>query len=84
MSAGVGYSLGPLTPDQIDFLHGAPLGVLVATANGEVDLNRLAHQELANRGYDRLGVWVGFKQARIEYQTAIEGLGTASARNDSR
>jgi hypothetical protein len=67
MSAGVGYSLGPLTPDQIDFIHVAPVSVLVAAANGEVDLNRLALQELANRGYDRQGNWVGFKRARVDY-----------------
>lgn len=84
MSAGVGYSLGPLTPDQIDFIHGAPLSVLVATANGEVDLNRLALQELANRGYDRQGVWVGFMQAKVDYLIAIDDSGMASARDESR
>jgi len=73
MSAGIGYSLGPLTPDQIDFIHVAPLSALVATANGAVDLNRLALQELANRGYDRQGVWIGFKRARTEYLTSADG-----------
>ena len=28
-----------------------------------VDLNRLAREELANRGYDQIGTWVGFEQA---------------------
>lgn len=70
MSAGVGYSLGPLVPDQIDFVHALPLSVLVAAANGHVDLNRLALQELANRGYDRQGVWVGYKAAKAEYVSA--------------
>lgn len=67
MSAGVSYDLGPLTLDQIDFLHLAPLCALVATANGALDLNRLAHQELANRGYNRSGIWVGFIMARAAY-----------------
>jgi hypothetical protein len=71
MSAGVGYSLGPLTPDQIDFVHTVPLSVLVAAANGHVDLNRLAFQELANRGYDGQGVWVGYKAAKAEYVSAM-------------
>lgn len=74
MSAGVGYSLGPLTPDQIDFVHSVPLCVLVAVASGQVDLNRLTLQELANRGYDQQGVWVGYKAARAEYVSAVSGV----------
>ena len=66
--ASVSYSLGPLTPDQIDFLHSIPVRVLMAAANGSVDLNQLARQELANRGYDRGGVWVGYAAARIAYE----------------
>lgn len=73
MSAGVGYSLGPLAPDQVDFVHTLPLSVLVAAANGHVDLNRLALQELANRGYDRQGVWVGYNTAKAEYLSVMSG-----------
>jgi hypothetical protein len=73
MSAGVGYSLGPLTPDQVDFIHGVPLSVLLSAANGHVDLNLVAWQELANRGYDRQGVWVGYNMARAEYFWALSG-----------
>jgi hypothetical protein len=73
MSAGVGYSLGPLTPDQIDFVHAVPLSVLLSAANGHVDLNRVAWQELANRGYDRQGIWVGYKMAGAEYLLALSG-----------
>lgn len=83
MSAGVGYSLGPLTPDQIDFVHGASLTVLLAAANGDVDLNRVALQELANRGYDRRGIWVGYKVARAEYLLAILGPSVDEARDHS-
>ena len=76
--------MGPLTPDQIDFIHVAPLSVLVAAASGKVDLNQLALQELANRGYDRLGVWVGFKQARAQYLDAIDDSGAAAGQDESR
>jgi len=65
MSAGVGYSLGPLTLDQIDFLHAVPSCVLVAVSAGQVDFNLLALQELANRGCDGRGVWVGYRAAKV-------------------
>lgn len=72
MSAHVGYSLGPLTPDQIDFIHSLGLHVLLAAANSQVNLNVLATQELANRGYDRLGRWVGYRLARDSYMRGVE------------
>ena len=71
MSAGVGYSLGPLSSDQIDFIHSLPVSVLLAAVNGYVDLNRLALQELANRGYDRQGRWIGFVSAKAEYLAQV-------------
>lgn len=37
--------------------------VLAAVARGEVDLNAIAIAELAARGLDRNGTWVGFKKA---------------------
>lgn len=37
-----------------------PVAVLAAVARGEVDLNALAVAELANRGMDHDGQWVGF------------------------
>jgi hypothetical protein len=67
MSAGIGYSLGSLSLDQVDFVHNLPVSVLVAAAQGHVDLNRIAAEELANRGYSREGIWVGFEQARRHY-----------------
>jgi len=67
MAAGIGYSLGPLTPDQINCVHAMPLSVLAAAAAGLVDLNLLARQELANRGYDQRGIWVGYKTALAGY-----------------
>ena len=67
MSAGVGYTLGSLTLDQVDFIHSVPVSVLVAVSRGHVDLNRLAAEELTNRGYSRDGVWVGFMKARDQH-----------------
>ena len=64
----VSYSLGPLTPDQLNFLHAAPTSVLVAVAAEAVNLNELAKQELANRGCDMAGVFVGFRQAAAGYR----------------
>jgi len=38
--------------------------LLVQIANGEVDANYIARVELANRGLDKKGVWVGFAKAK--------------------
>jgi len=38
--------------------------LLVKAVNGEIDLNALAKKQLANRGLDKKGVWVGFAQAK--------------------
>ena len=76
MSAGVSYTLGSLTLDQVDFIHNLPTSVLVAVTGGQVDLNRLAAEELTNRGYSRDGVWVGFVEAReqhLEFELAALG-----------
>ncbi len=70
MSVKVGYTLGSLTLDQVDFIHNVPVSVLVAAACGQVCLNRIAAEELANRGYSREGIWVGFKQAREQHAQA--------------
>ena len=80
MSAPVGYTLGPLTPDQIDFVHSLPASVLVAAANGRVDFNLLAAQELANRGLSRKGAWLGFERARAEYTALARSQGASAAK----
>ena len=51
------------TLDELGFIQLALNKVLVAVANGELDLNNLARKELANRGLDKQGNWVGFAQA---------------------
>ena len=51
------------TVDELGFIQLALNKVLVAVANGQLDLNNLACKELANRGLDKQGNWVGFAQA---------------------
>ena len=52
------------TVDEIGFIQIALTKVLAAAARGEIDLNRLAREELAARGLDNQGVWVGFPRAK--------------------
>ena len=52
-----------LTPEQMGFLNIADTDILIAAARGEIDLNELAAKVLANRGLNKDGVWVGFKEA---------------------
>jgi len=59
-----GYSAGPFTVDEIGFIQTAPTKVLAAVARGEIDLNRIAREELAARGLGLHGEWVGFQKAR--------------------
>ena len=56
-----------LTVDELGFIQIALNKVLVAVANGELDLNDLARKELANRGLDKQGQWVGFDKANQIY-----------------
>jgi hypothetical protein len=59
-----GYSAGPFTVDEIGFIQIAQTKVLAAVARGEIDLNRVAREEMANRGLGLHGEWVGFQKAR--------------------
>ena len=58
------YTTGPFTIDELQFMQAVPRRILVASARAALDLNRLACEELANRGYDLEGVWVGFARAK--------------------
>jgi hypothetical protein len=51
-------------PEEFGFMHLAATAVLARIARGEVDLNALARRELANRGCDDTGRWVGFAAAK--------------------
>ena len=44
-----------------EFFQMAPLEIIIAAARGEVDLNEFARQQLANRGLNEQGAWIGFK-----------------------
>lgn len=54
---------GGFTADDVGFLQTASSKVMGASARGEIDLNRLARKELASRGMDTDGKWVGFQRA---------------------
>ncbi len=58
------YASNEFTTDELGFIQIAAAKVLTAAARGELDLNRLAREELANRGLDQNGAWVGFEEAR--------------------
>ena len=52
------------TVDETGFIQIAAIKVLAAVARGELDLNRLAKQELAARGLNDQGNWIGFDAAK--------------------
>ena len=56
--------------DELGFIQTALTAVLAAAARGEIDLNRLARKELAARGLDLRGEWVGFARAHEIHQLA--------------
>ena len=58
------YSTQQFTVDEVGFIQIAATKVLAAAARGELDLNLLAREELASRGLDANGVWIGFDKAR--------------------
>jgi len=58
------YTTNGFTVDEVGFIQIALNKVLAAAARGELDLNRLAHEELASRGLDAQGEWVGFERAK--------------------
>lgn len=58
------YTTGKFTVDEVGFIQTALTKVLAAVAAGELDLNRLALEELACRGMDRQGRCVGVATAK--------------------
>ena len=58
------YTNQQFTVDEVGFIQIAMTKVLAAVARGELDLNQLAREELASRGLDDKGVWVGFGRAK--------------------
>lgn len=45
-----------------------PVEVLMAAANGRIDLNEVARAELVCRGLGKDGRWVGFPRAAARWQ----------------
>ena len=76
-----GYSAGPFTVDEIGFIQIAPAKVLAAVARGDIDLNRIAREELASRGLGLRGEWVGFKAARKVHEVGDQE-GTEKAKEE--
>ncbi len=58
------YTTQEFSVDEIGFIQIALAKVLAAAARGEIDLNQLAREELAARGLNDKGVWVGFDRAK--------------------
>jgi len=56
--------------DELGFIQIALTEVLAAVSRGELDLNKLAREELAARGLDQHGRWVGFQKAAEIHKTA--------------
>ena len=52
------------TVDETGFIQIAAIKVLAAVARGELHLNRLAKEELAARGLNDQGNWIGFDAAK--------------------
>lgn len=53
-----------LEHDVLDMLQTFDVRLLSAIARGEVDACNLARRELADRGLNGVGKWVGFDEAR--------------------
>ena len=58
------YTTQQFTVDETGFIQIALTKVLAAVARGELDLNRLAKEELAARGLNDQGNWIGFDAAK--------------------
>ena len=60
----------PLVAEEIEFVQRATSGVLAAVCARHAELCRLARAELAERGQDARGVWVGFGEALRQFQAS--------------
>lgn len=64
-------SIPPLNTAH-EYIQAFPVESLAAAAGGEIDINELASHELACRGLDQSGKWVGFAQAEKLAKAAEE------------
>jgi len=51
--------------------QGTDSQILSMIVKGEIDPTAMAWKELANRGLDHCGEWVGFDQARRIFETSV-------------
>ena len=65
------YRSTEFTVDGLGFIQIALNKVLAAAARGELDLNQLAREEMASRGLDLKGDWVGLDRARQIHQVEV-------------
>lgn len=56
-------TIAGITEDDALVLQTAATALLAAAARGEIDLNEMARREMASRGLDKNGKWVGFAKA---------------------
>ena len=77
------YTLGRFTIDELGFIQVVPARILVASAKGDIDLNLLAREELANRGLDQAGVWVGFERAIMALRNSGDTVRTTQTPHPS-
>jgi hypothetical protein len=66
-----------LTIEALEYFQTLPTKLLVAAIRGDIDLNAIARLELANRGLDREGRWVGFERAR-QIHSSVCGVGAGT------
>lgn len=78
------YSTGQFTVDELTFIQIVQSRVLSAVSRGELDLNLLAREELAFRGQDENGIWIGFHQARSLFIKAKQECSFQSTENLNR
>ena len=56
-------STNQFTYDQLSFLQTLTIPMVAAIARGDIDVQQLARKELASRGVDMSGKWIGFDAA---------------------
>lgn len=74
-AAGEQYPGTNYSVDELGFMQTAGAQLLAAVARGELDLNKIAKQELAARGLDYSGQWVGFERAKFLMSCSRVDLG---------
>jgi hypothetical protein len=71
MNIAAAAKLADITYDEAAILQTCHTNVLLAAAAGKIDLNAMARAELANRGLDTSGKWVGFREAAIAHGIGV-------------